>query len=67
MGFLKGFIVAIPIGLYFGSNNLSFPIVYKASQIKNRKWGSIIIDLRFMDNIERQYHAYIDKMSKKNE
>lgn len=26
MGFLKGFLIAIPIGLYFGERGLDFPL-----------------------------------------
>lgn len=59
MGFLFGFLVAIPVGIYFGENNLSYPVVYKTPQNKERKWGSVILDLRFMDDIEKRYHSYL--------
>lgn len=48
MGFLKGFILAIPVGLYFGEKGLRFPIIYKEPQSRDRKWGDLMIDLRFL-------------------
>ena len=55
MGFLKGFITAIPIAIYFGEHNIRYPIVYQLPQNKEQRWGHFIIDLRFMDHLEKTY------------
>lgn len=34
MGFIKGALVAIPIGLYFGERNLGFPLRFRLDRSK---------------------------------
>lgn len=42
MGFLRGFLFAIPVGLYFGEKKLDYPICYVSR--RNHALGYLKID-----------------------
>ena len=46
MGFMKGFLLAIPVGLYFGEKGLDFPLAYYH---RRNSWGSLRLDFIFID------------------
>jgi hypothetical protein len=41
--FIKGFIVGVPVALYFGEKDIPFPIVYE--NIPYKTWGKLTFDL----------------------
>lgn len=49
--FLKGFIIAAPIGIYFGENYLDYPITYVKRP--NNNLGYVKIDFRILDTISK--------------
>lgn len=56
MGFAKGFILAIPLGIYFGERGLDFPITYYR---RPDAWGYFKIDLRFIETMYRDATSLI--------
>ena len=56
MGFLKGFLIAMPVGLYFGERHLDFPFTYVV--VPNRKIGYFKVDFycfeQMIDDINRK-------------
>ena len=49
MGLLKGFLFAIPVGIYFGERNLDFPFTYVHRPERN--FGYLKIDFLFIDQM----------------
>lgn len=47
MGFIKGALVAIPIGLYFGERNLGFPLRFRVDRY--RQEIELVFEYRFMN------------------
>lgn len=47
MGFLKGFLCAIPVALYFGEKKLDFPFTYVV--VPERKIGYFKVDFYFLE------------------
>jgi len=49
MGFIKGALVAIPIGLYFGERNLGFPLRFRLD--RNRQEVELLFEYRFINTV----------------
>lgn len=64
MGFLAGFLVAIPVGIYFGERNIPFPITYYR---RPNAWGYIEMDLRFMETVSRDFNQLIGRNANKKD
>ena len=56
MGFFAGFLVAIPVGVYFGEKRLNFRISYFHEP---RGWGHIKIDFQFIDVIVKDINKML--------
>ena len=59
MGFLRGFLFAIPVGIYFGEKNLDFPFTYVHRPEKD--FGYLKIDFLFVNQILKDLEKLINK------
>ena len=57
MRFLKGFLIGIPVGIYFGEKNLDFPFTYV--QRRERDFGYLKIDFLFMNEIMKDIQRMV--------
>ena len=52
MGFMAGFLLAVPVGIYFGERGIGFPI---SMHTRDNSWGYVKIDLKFMETVTQDF------------
>lgn len=63
MGFPRGFLLGIPVGLYFGEKALNYPITY--TTYPNRYVGYLQIDFIFLDVLLKDVQGLVKKSTSK--
>lgn len=59
MGLFKGFLLGIPIGIYYGEKGLPFPVSYQRRM--GNSWGYIKVDFEVFDALQKDINRIISR------